>query len=464
MTHSRRDILKGVSLGAAAGLFAPFFKQLELHAEGKELPKRFVFVMKASGIDRANLIPQGVKADIEKGAVRKELFKTDFNTHKMPEIFKPFEPIKDKLTIIQGLSGANFIGNHTAGHGLLSCMRSEKMPIAPSIDYILGKKFSTGPYPMFGFSITEGAGLGGNDVEDRYVSPNKSAIKKGLAIPYQASPKKAYMELFGSAVMSKEEVKKQVALKKSMMDFLKDDAKKVAKVIGKEERERLEGYTEALHALGVREERKAEMAEAIKKNAPKFIDKYNTKVETVRQEAQFATATAALIGGLTNVVSMSLDSIGLRYSGLGLKQTDLHKLGHGGEGDNGWSSVRARKEIDKYQLSLIAKMANKLNSIKEGNGTMLDNTMIVYVSCGGGAHHAGTSDWPFITIGNVGGKLKMGQYLQYPTYGEKGHKTNANLFMSMMDAAKVKYGDHFGQKDIKLSHIDVSGPLADLTV
>ncbi|NBS91679.1 hypothetical protein EBS67_17065, partial [bacterium] len=60
MTQSRRSILKGLSLGTGGLLLTPFLRQVELHAEGnvKNLPSRFVFVVKNSGIWPSAITPE----------------------------------------------------------------------------------------------------------------------------------------------------------------------------------------------------------------------------------------------------------------------------------------------------------------------------------------------------------------------------------------------------------------------
>ena len=64
-------------------------------------------------------------------------------------------------------------------------------------------------------------------------------------------------------------------------------------------------------------------------------------------------------------------------------------------------------EVEKSHFKHIAKMAKTLEGIPEGNGNMLDNTLIVYMSCSGGAHHDGQKDWPFVLVGGMAKKLKM---------------------------------------------------------
>ena len=93
---------------------------------------------------------------------------------------------------------------------------------------------------------------------------------------------------------------------------------------------------------------------------------------------------------------------------------------------------------------------------------MLDNTMIVYTSCAGGQHHDGQKDWPFVLVGGMNNRLKSGRYIQYPSYQNTGHRTIANLYMSLMQSAGLETEDSFGQLDAQLKDLDLSGPLSEL--
>ncbi|MGC6448338.1 MAG: hypothetical protein ACON5J_18050, partial [Rubripirellula sp.] len=77
-------------------------------------------------------------------------------------------------------------------------------------------------------------------------------------------------------------------------------------------------------------------------------------------------------------------------------------------------------------------------------------------------HHCTGYDWPFVLLGGLGKKLKMGRYLEYPKYGEEGHRTVSSLYLSLMQAAGMSTGDSFGQADANLRHLDVNGPLSEL--
>lgn len=274
---------------------------------------------------------------------------------------------------------------------------------------------------------------------------------------------KAFNELFGSAVMSDAELKKGGAIQRNLMDFLQADVKRIRNRLSADDRERFDGYVDTFESLRVREERKVSLKSRIAKNNPGYnADKYTSMTHMDRMECQFELGTAAIIAGLTNVITLRPDTLGAMYQRLGTGSLGLHQIGHGAGLTDGTTSVQLRKKIVGYHIGLMAKMAARLDGIPEGNGTMLDNTLIVYTSCTGGKHHAGTTDWPFLLLGGVGDKLKLGRYLQYPSYTRKGHKSIANLYMSIMQAADVTYGAHFGQVDPSLRDIDVSGPLSEL--
>ena len=66
-----------------------------------------------------------------------------------------------------------------------------------------------------------------------------------------------------------------------------------------------------------------------------------------------------------------------------------------------------------------------------------------------------------VVIGNIGGKLKTGRYVDYPGYGCSGHRTTANLYLTLLHLAGASR-DTFGQADPNLKDLDQTGPLMEL--
>ena len=284
-------------------------------------------------------------------------------------------------------------------------------------------------------------------------------------MPYQASAEKAFRELFGSALDLKTGGKKEFALQTNLLDFLSEDTKRLAKQISPEEREKLEHYLSAFESVRARNNQLVVMQEKIRKNAPEFTSQYSSTVFTDRVSTFFDLTSAALITGLTNVISIRADWLSAKYAAFGFKNTSVHDIGHNKVTDNGLKSAEARDVIRKFQIEQIAKLAAKLKAVPEGDGTMLDNTMIIYLSDTGEAHHSRRKEWPFIVVGGRGHKLKTaGRYLRYPKYGSSGHKTIGNWYNTILQANNGPAENHFGQLDNQLKDLDLRGPLAEIAI
>ena len=471
MIQKRRKFLKtGASLA-----MAPFLPSLQAQAQragrGGGTIRRFVFVVKSSGIDKFNLVPEGLENHYVSREGRKlgnkarrlgPMVDVSLGEHALPAKLSRLEAFRDRLTIIQSLSGEGFSGNHTAGYGALSCHNSERVAIAPSIDCLLGKQLSMGPYPMYGMA-TNGRLLEGGALAESYCYPNISPYKAGMPVPFQASPRKAFVELFGASVAPPEELERELALNGSLMNFLTGDAKRIEKQLTGDEKERFGLYLNSFEELQNLERKKVALSERVKRFAPKPGGLYDSVKPKHRIESYFELAAASLITGLTNVVTVRPDTLGVEYRELGISNS-VHALGHLGENKatNGMNGSEARAAVERLHLDGIAEMAGKLDGIPEGDGTMLDHTLIVYMSCSGGDHHGGQADWPFLLVGGSSGRLRMGRYLEFPKYREEGHRTIGNLYLSFMKAAGMDPPVSFGQPDSNLKDLDLAGPLSEL--
>ncbi|MCH2183231.1 MAG: DUF1552 domain-containing protein [Mariniblastus sp.] len=472
MQITRRQALQNMSIGGMSLAMSSCLRSIRASDAGAPLPKRFVFVVKSSGIDKYNLVPPGLDNHFvspaegtklgNRGRLEGPLLDVSLADHKLPEKLASLERFKDRLTILQSLSGVGFRGNHTKGFGTLSLHDSETVAVAPTLDCLLGQHLSAGPYPMYGMAMN-GKLLGNDKASNTYCYPNLSAYAAAKPVAYQGSPRKAFLELFGSAVSTPAELEKQLALHGNLMDFLKRDAERVEKRLSGRDKDRFGLYLESFESLRKIEGKKAALIDRIEQHAPELTDRYDATTPSARIESHFEIATAALLSGLTNVVTLRPDTLGVKYLELGLND-HVHALGHLGENQasNGWTGHQARMEIEKLQFTQIARMADQLDRIPEGDGTMLDNTLIVYLSCSSGDHHCEGYDWPFVLLGGLGERLKMGRYIEYPKYGAPGHRTVGNLYLSLMQAAGLNIPSTFGQADAKLKHLDTAGPLEEL--
>ncbi|MEM7012199.1 MAG: DUF1552 domain-containing protein [Verrucomicrobiota bacterium] len=457
---TRRRILKAASLAAVAPALRGF-------AAIEAIPKRFVFVVRSNGILAPEIQPVGL-ADLVKprsngGWATKGRIES-LADHKLPPGLTKLAPFKDRLTIFQGLSGRMCTGSHNAGYGALGAYKSGQgtPPSSVTIDGMLAKHLES-PFPHLGFAMEE--------IGPQVVYPPLSAAGPRKPLPYYADPMSAYRDLFGS-ILTDGELKGAVEIEKNLIDFMTRDVSSFQKSLPEHEQEKLGHYLEGFEAMKKRQKRLAAMKDQLRAAAPDLRESYESEIETERLEAHFEMATSALIGGLSQVVSIRADHMGMRLSGLGLGSKTVHQIGHmiegqkGGSGgeafDDGKGEFATRELILDYHSKLIAEMAAKLDAVPEGDGTMLDNTVIVYLSDHGDRHHSKFHEWPLIALGNVNGQAHAGSYIQFPGYASEGHRTIANFYLSLLHFAGIEAGETFGQIDMALpSNIDQHGPLAE---
>ncbi|RYG25157.1 DUF1552 domain-containing protein [bacterium] len=106
-----------------------------------------------------------------------------------------------------------------------------------------------------------------------------------------------------------------------------------------------------------------------------------------------------------------------------------HDISHHG---NDPAKLAKKAAIDRFHVEQLAYILKKMKSIKEGNGTMLDNTMLLYgagISDGNRHNH---DDLPLVLAGGAGGRLKTGRHMTF-----EPNTPLTNLFLSMMDTMGV---------------------------
>ncbi len=450
-TH-RREFLRGVSLGAGAVLLQPMLKQLAAQAAGAPsiAPQRVVFVIESNGLFTHHVQPKGLERP--KGGSDK-LIGASLADYELPDPIAPLAAFKDRLTILQGLSGRiceGGTGGHSTNYGALGVYPGNKGPMAQTIDGALADALP-GVIPQIGLGI--------HNKLDVTVHYSLSATAAGKPLPIMCRPELAYQSLFGSAAGGTG--RQEFDLKTNLLDYMADDVRRVHGGLAGPEREKLGPYLEAFESLRDRQTKIDAIGDNLKKQAPS-PDKFVSTVETDRLEGHFDLAAAALIAGLTNVVTLTSGGGGQHYisfTGLGLP-IDGHGIGHG-SGVNGKTPEECRVIIRQFHTKLIARLAEKLQNAKEGTGSVLDNTLIVYLSDSGESHHPNLKEWPVVLLGNLGGKLKSGHFVEYPKYQTAGHRTLNNLYLGLL-AAAGKPRETFGLPDPVLKDIDTKGPLAEI--
>ncbi len=467
MKLDRRTLLKSMSFGTGGALLAPLLQQVRAAAgDPAALPKRFVFVVRSNGLRPWGIAPEGLEEHGEDRRAQDSVFEASLSGRALHSSMAALEPLKDYVTIVQGLSGraAAVSDPHTANFGALGLYRSDQgsPPAAETIDAALAKA-QPGIFKHIGFK------MGGNG--ETVSHPALSAWEKNTPLPFYCSPTLAYSQLFGSLAKS-DELKTAAELDAHLLDFMVDDVRRARRELNAAEREKLDHYLNGFEALRDRRVKLATLDDSARVHVPSITDKYTSPVETHRLEAHFDMAAAALIAGLTKVVTIDADDLGSHFTGIGLGEKSVHGIGHlsddfkEGRDTNfadGTDGAEARNLIRKFQIDLIAGLAGKLRAVPEGGGNMLDNTLIVFLSDAGHVHHANYQHFPMVLVGNSGGAFRTGRFLHFPSYGQAGNRTLGSFYLSLLEAAGAPR-EHFGQIDLKLPKQEQSEPLPELFV
>ncbi len=466
---SRREAMKRLGVTGGALALAPFAGHARADA-GKDVDQpapRFVFVVRSNGVLATEIQPEGLDRLVKtraNGGYEKKLHEHTLANRTLHKAMAALEPFKERVTILQGMSGKMCRGSHAAGFGALGAFASQSaIPRLETIDGALAKALG-GVFPHLGFTMDNFGTL--------VTYPRLSALGPKKTLPFYADPMMAYRDLFGTVIQGA--ARAEVDIDRNVLDFMIDDVKRYQKRLPASQKEKLGHYLEGFESLRLRQKRLEAMKATLAKIAPELNDSYTSQIEIERVKAHFELAGSALIGGLSQVVTIRAEHMSMRLEGLGLGDKTVHGIGHmiegqkggndGGPFADGKGEFATRAVIMDFHMQQIAKLAARLDAVPEGDGTMLDNTVILYLSDHGDRHHSKFYEWPMVAVGNVGKQFKVGRYIQVPGYGSVGHRTIASLYTSLLHAAGHPR-DTFGQPDMSLeASIDQTGPLVEWMV
>jgi hypothetical protein len=461
MILPRRDVLKGMTLGAGSVLLSPILSKMQAFAAGQVVaPKRFVFVVESNGVPPQQMLLEGMQRKDFEGKPGRPFLDVSLADKALPMSLEPVARWKDRVTIVQGISGRVCGGGHSNNFMALGAFgggrgngNGESTKInGETVDGALARQIP-GIFPH--------VGIGMSKRPENNVIYNISAEGPDRPLPTVVSPTFAYASLFGS--VAEGQSKELFVANSNLLDFMRDDIRRVESRLAAPEREQLGSYLETYESLRNRQSRLNEVEHTLRKHAPVASDKYTSPVEIDRLDAMFDIGACALISGLTNVMTIS-SAAGIRdfdvtFTGLGIKK-DKHQIGHGSS-DGGRTYLELYNMMRRWHFDRIAELMAKLERVPEGDGTMLDNTLIIYLSDGADSHHSRCWEWPMVMLGNLGGRLRTGRYIDYPSYGTKGHRTISNMYTTLLQLAGADV-EFFGQVDTNLAGIETHGRLEEL--
>ncbi len=370
----------------------------------------------------------------------------------------------ERAALVLGLSSTNLGGGHSTGFGALSAARALGGPASATIETVLSQIPGVrGSTPFDAVRV----GIGASTTPLNYAS---CAFDKGKPAPILMSPTAAFSTLFGS--VSEGKSGDDFESRRDLLEFAFADVTRELKGLtgSTRGRDKLETYEASLLAELARMDQIEGMKDAllaVKPTEPGLLDPdpYATTAPLEQYALQTEIATAALLAGLTNVVVISMGSGSYYWSNQyptlqsfypDGKVIGGHDLRHGG----GEAFFDVLHELTSRYVGEMARMARVLESVPEEGGSMLDNTLMLYMPDNGEKHHSNAEEWAMLMLGgdNMGFKTD-GRSVTYPKAGHANNRQISNVFNSMLHGAGEPTDD-FGHAnpDSRIAE----GPLAEI--
>ena len=279
-----------------------------------------------------------------------------------------------------------------------------------------------------------------------------SASGAGQPIFMHSNPNHLYQMLYGG--ISTGDIRKQHEARSGMFNRIEELAAAKGGSLPAVDAQRYSQYVDGFGDINGLRERLGSVSDHLRDFAPEVDSRYTTPVfETDWHDSLLDLGISALKSGITNTLTIGSGrgEIFGAWKGLGVEQQG-HNLGHMKQPDNPiWVKIR------QYNSRMLVKLMEELESVPEGSGTMMDNTLIVYTSNNADSQHTSGSNWPVMLLGNPGGAFTTGKLTQLD-----GKRPINALYTSILRASGVKV-DRFNMSDQMAAKFDSgTGPLKEI--
>lgn len=435
MQIDRRSVLKGFGATLALPFLESMMPQGVLAASVPKTPIRTAFIFVPNGINMQHWVPSG---------------------NELPYTLQPLQSLKNKFNIVSGLAQRNAFalgdgaGDHarSAAAWLTGChprkTSGANIKAGVSFDQILAKEFSNATRFSSLELGCERGGLAG-DCDSGYSCAYSNSISwraETTPVAKEVDPRLVFERLFASENQNESDVAKaqRLAENKSILDFIMEDAKILNKKLGHTDKMKLDEYM-----TGVREiERRLSFLEKQTKdfNSSSLVNVQGIPADY--QEHIKIMGDLMVLAFQTDTTRVSTFMFANEGSNRSYKMVGVsdghHEMSHHQKTPE---KLEALKKINNFHVTQLAYILNKMDSIKEGDRTLLDNSMIVYGAgiCDGDRHNH--DDLPLLLAGLGGGKIKSGQHLKF-----NSSTPMTNLFLSMADKMNIpveSIGDSTGK-------------------
>jgi hypothetical protein len=406
---ARRTVLQGI--GAAIGLplldsMVPSSTAWADTPAGK-VPKRFAFVG----------FPHGAIMD------RWSPKETGTNFTIAP-ILQPLEPFRKHLTIVSGLRN--------------------KPAETPEPHAYIEQGWLTAVKPAEFGKAGPDSGVSADQIAVRYVGQDtrlpslELSVGQGSArlawrtptqsLPQESNPRAVFQKLFGQGDTDQERAK-ILTETGSILDRVQAQAQRLQASLGVKDRVVVSDYLDSVREI----ERRVQMAENAHNSELVIPDAPVGTPNDITEyfKLMFDLMALAFQADITRVITLSMDhEASMRtYTNLSIAE-GFHPLSHHG---NNPQKMDKLVQIQQYHAQVFAGFIKKIEAAKEGNGTVLDHSTILFGSDMSNSDRHNNDPLPSAILGHANGKIKGGQHLKYPQDSRHGE-----LLLTLLSAMKSR--------------------------
>jgi hypothetical protein len=396
-------------------------------------PKRFAACFMGCGINMDHWWAKGSGKEMELG-----------------RSLAPMDGLKHKMNFVTGLfnKSATGVGIHPGQTGNIlsgaSLKRGAELRGGISMDQVLANHFAeqaVQPSMVLGCEqpIT---GYHETNFSMAY-SSHISWQSETSPVPLEAYPSLAFDSLFEN---------KGTRRNQSILDRVKAEAADLSRQVSSTDKAKLEEYLTSVREVekrieSVREHQSKAEGRAKDKGQPVVAMKRpdDGLPEDIREHMRLMCDLVALgfQTDKTRVATLLLcrDLSGMFYPFLGVRSAH-HSASHDDRSES-------YQKISHYYCSQYAYLAGKLDSMKEGEGSVLDNSCLMFISSMWSGSQHDSSKVPVLLTGGLGGTLETGRVMDYTKSGDENRKL-CSLYLSLMDRMDVKL-PHFGDAETRLA-------------
>ena len=433
-TLSRRSLLRGAGVGLALPLLDAM---VPAFAATSPRPPRLAFIYAGNGIVHEHWKPKAVGRN----------FALSTN-------LAPLAQLREELNVLTGLAHAQAetFGDGTGDHprssaawltGVHAYDRTRpgvEVKLATTADQlaarVIGKETAVASLELAVDAPLQGSCDSGDCFYVNTVSW-RNETTPNLA---ETHPRIVFERLFGDGGSSAERLARARS-RGSILDSVSSEAARLAASLGGGDAAKLDEYLDSVREI----ERRIQSAESRGESDVVLPERPTDIPDSYEEHARlmFDLQALAFKTDTTRITSMimSRELSGLSYANVGVPEGH-HAISHH-RGDPELVAKKAR--IDTYHVQLLAEFAAKLHATPDGDGSLLDHSLVLYGSGMGDGNLHRHSDLPCLMLGKLGGTLKTGQHVAYPD-----GTPMTNLLLTLLDKVGARIdqlGDSTGLLD-----------------